>query len=132
MILIYDKPNTHSVPLKSGMLTFMPGVNRITQEKLTEYEKEYKFDKEAMFENGIMKIMVKDESTFTIKKLSEFNAIELIENTMDVKELETYLKEESKVDKEKKIAPRKAVMLAIEKQIAELSVTIEDKENGKK
>lgn len=120
MIIIYDKPSTHTVPLKSNAFTLFPGKNHITDQQLKDYEKEYKFDFDALFAEGLLKIISESDDA-TIKSFTEKDAMELIENTLNVKELESYKKEEIKKN------PRQRVLNAIDAMIDAINNIGKDK-----
>lgn len=118
MILIYDKPNTHTVLLKKyGALTFFPGKNTVSKEHIEAFKKEYTENYDALINEGILKIFQEDDA-LNLSDLNAKQATEIIENIMSIEELE-------KLEVNEK---RKGVLQIIEKQKAAINHSPEKKD----
>jgi len=127
MIIIYEKANFQSFPLKSGTVTFAPGKNVISKEKYAELEKYFSDYLEIFRAEGTIKIFKDGDKKVDLGELNTREAEELVVNTMNVTELKECEKQENARSK-----PRKVVLKKIELQIAKLEEEWKSKKNGKK
>jgi hypothetical protein len=134
MQIIYDATNIHNFPIctkkdrevnlkkavnLSGLfenknIVFYPGKNNISDEDWTLLNKEHKNIIDHLIDIGKVKI-IENAENLKLSKMRSVDALELIDNTMEVEELEQYLREEKKRSK-----PRKQILDKINEQIKQL------------
>jgi len=132
MIIFYDKPNMLSLPYTIGgaqlYCAFRPGRNDVaddTWDAIKSQNQQRIDDCYGMFlREFIPRVQIKQPEKFDVENiditiLSQPEALDLIENTMEIEDLEKYL------DAEKKRKPqRKMVKKAIEEAINKIETFV--------